>query len=48
MIRLESGLERKKAVCCSLGESVGVLQGQLKIEQRADSFNKMCHMFLSY
>ena len=35
MIRQESGHERKKLVYFSLWEDVGVLQGELKIKQRA-------------
>ena len=42
MIRLKNGCERKKIVYFSLCEDVGVLQGELKIEQRADKWKK-CH-----
>ena len=36
MTRLENGIERKKIGYLSVWEDVAVLQGELKIEQRAD------------
>ena len=35
MIALENGLEKKKILYISFGEDTGVLQGKLKIKQRA-------------
>ena len=37
MIRLENDVERKKTVYFSLWEDVGILQGEVKIEQRGDT-----------
>ena len=47
MIRLENGLEKRK-YHNSLWENRGVLQGELKIEQRPRKWKMCCNSGMAY
>ena len=46
--RIEHGLERKKIVYLLLSWDVGVFQGEVKIEQRANKWKKCCNRGMAH